>query len=149
MKTPDSQFRIWVGAVIVSGILGAFMAWWVVPVVFWWAVAGGWGLAVANSVAARMINQRAVGATSGVFLGWGIGANAFRMLTLLGFFAYILCSYPKERGSFFASVFTAFFILMLVEVVDLFQSQGKTGSGVERFDSNECGGSRECGAGQK
>lgn len=147
--TPGGVFRIWVGAVLVSGILGALMAWWVVPVVFWWAVAGGWGLAVANSAAARLINRRAVGATSGAFLGWGIGVNAFRMLTLIGFFVYILRSYPEERGSFFASVFTAFFVLMLVEVGGLLLSQGKAGSGVERSDPDECGGSREYSAGQK
>jgi hypothetical protein len=139
MKAPGGSFKLWGAAVIASGILGALMAWWVVPVVFWRAVVGGWGVAVVNSVAGRLINRRAVGATSGAFLGWGIGVNAFRMLTLIGFFAYILRSYPEERGSFFASVFTVFFILMLVEVWDLFQSQGKAGSGVERSDPDECG----------
>lgn len=134
MKSPAGLCRIWLGAVLVAGLLGALLAWWVLPVVHGWAVLGGWGLAVANSAVARLINGRAVGGSSGAFLGWGIGANAFRMLTLVGFFVYILASFPEEKASVFTSFFTAFFILMLVEVSGLLKSQGKAGSTVERSD---------------
>jgi hypothetical protein len=119
---------MWAGAVIVSGILGVSLAWWVVPEVSWGAVAGGWGVAVVNSVAAREFNRRAMGGSRGKFVGWGIVGNVFRMLTLMGFFAYILISYKEERGSFFVSVFVVIFILMLVEVKSLFLSRENSGS---------------------
>jgi hypothetical protein len=129
--TSGGAFRIFVGAVIVAGILGVFVAWCVVPKVSWGAMAGGWGVAVINSVAAREFNRRAMGGSKGAFVGWGIVGNVFRMLTLVGIFAYILISYREERGSFFVSAFTVFFILMLVEVKRLFQSQANSGSRIE------------------
>lgn len=121
--TSGGAFRIWVGAVIVSGVLGAFVAWGMVPDVSWAAVAGGWGVAVVNSIAAREINRRSMRGTKGAFVGWGIVGNVFRMLTLMGVFVYTICSYKEERGSFFVSVFVVIFILMLVEVKSLFLSQ--------------------------
>ncbi len=129
--TSGGTFRIWVGAVIVSGILGVLMAWWVVPEVSWAAVAGGWGVAVVNSFAERGFNRRAMRGTKGAFIGWGIVGNVFRMLTLMGVFVYTLCSYKEERGSFFVSVFSVFFILMLVEVKSLFLSQENSRSRIE------------------
>ncbi len=129
--TSGGAFRIWVWAVIVAGILGVVMAWWVVPEVSWGAVAGGWSVAAINFVAAREFNRRALGGSKRAFVGWGIVGNVFRMLTLMGIFAYILISYKEERGSFFVSVFMVFFILMLVEVKTLYQSQANSGSRIE------------------
>jgi hypothetical protein len=120
-----------------------------VPVVSWLAVGAGWGVAVANSALAGWMNRRAVGAGRGAFIRWGLVANSFRVLTLMGIFAYILFSYREERGSFFISVFTSFFILMLVEVADLFRSQANTRSGFECVESDKCGGCRGVGAGEK
>ena len=131
MMRLDCTGRIWWVAVVVSGLLGAVIAWGVIPDVSWAAVAGGWGVAVVNSVAARGINRRSMRGTKGAFIGWGIAGNVCRMLTLTGVFVYSLCSYKKDRGSFFVSVFVVMFILMLVEVKSLFLSQENSGSRLE------------------
>jgi hypothetical protein len=129
--TSGGSFRIWVGAVIVSGILGVLMAWSLAPAISWGAVAGGWGVAVVNSLVARGFNCRAMRGAKSAFIGWGIAGNSFRMLTLMGVFVYILFSYKEERGSFFISVFVVMFVLMLVEVKSLFLSQENSGSRIE------------------
>jgi hypothetical protein len=131
MMLLDCTRRIWWVAVVVSGLLGAVIAWGVVPEVSWAAVAGGWGVAALNSVAARGFNRRAMRGSKGAFVGWGIVGNVFRMLTLMGVFVYTLFSHKEERGSFFISAFVVIFILMLVEVKSLFQSQANSRSRIE------------------
>lgn len=141
--------RIWGVVAVVSGGMGAGLAWLILPAVSWTAVAGGWIVVLVNSLAGRLINRRAIGATKGAFLRWGIGANACRLLTLVGIFAYILRSYRAERGAFFISAFTVFFSLLIVEVIDLLKCQANDGVKFERINANKLDGCREFGAGKE
>lgn len=110
-----------------AGVMGAGVAWLVLPAVNWGAAGVGWLVAVLNSLIGRLINDRAVGRSRNAFVGWGLAANAFRMLTLVGIFAYMALRYPGVRGSFFVTGFVTFFPLMGVEVASLFKSQNKDG----------------------
>ena len=121
---------MWVAGAVGSGIVGASLVGWLVPEPSWTAAGAGWLVAVVNAVGARLINRRAVGASRGAFIGWGSVANVIRMLTLLGIFAYILISCRGISGSFFVSVFTGFFVLMLVEMAGLLQSQNQVRKGI-------------------
>jgi len=80
-----------------------------------------------------MIHDRATGVSRAAFVRWGIVANAIRMLTLVVIFAYMTLSFQIERGSFLIAGLSAFFVMMPVEVLQLFVSQNKA---VEKF---ECG----------
>lgn len=108
---------------LVSGGVALFLVCLIIPAPSWLAAGAGWIVAVINSVGTQMINRKAVGASRTAFIGWGIVAHVIRMLTLMGIFAYILISWRGISGSFFVSVFTGIFVLMLVEMVRLLRSQ--------------------------
>ena len=121
---------LWIAAIIVAGVAGAGMAYLVVPVVHWKAAAAGWLVAVLSSLAGRMLNDRAVGRSGKAFIGWGLVANSFRVLTLVCVFAFMAFHHPNGRGSFFVTVFMAIFVMTGVEVASLFRAQNKVGKQV-------------------
>jgi len=118
---------IWMAAAIGSLVVGAVAARMILVIVNWGAVWAGWLVAVLSSLAAHLFNRRAVGRSRNAFVGWGLVANSFRMLTLIGIFAYMTFHHRDERASFFVTVFVSFFILMAEEIVSLFRAQNKVG----------------------
>lgn len=125
--------QLWPIGIVLSCFVAFMLAGLIISSPCWWAVCSGWGVVALNSMLARVINARATGVARPAFVGWGIVANAIRMLTLAVIFAYMTLNYINERGSFLIAGFSAFFILMPVEVVQLFSFQSKA---VSKF---ECG----------
>lgn len=116
---------LWVVVALVSVLAGAGVAAGVLPVVAWPSAAAGWGVAAVSSLIAIGVNFLAVGRSRTAFLGWGLGANLFRILTLVGIFAYMAFHHREGRSSFFITVFISFFMLTGVEVVALFRAQDR------------------------
>ncbi|MEI8120777.1 MAG: hypothetical protein WCI20_01900 [bacterium] len=121
---------LWVSVSVGAGVLGAAMTWLVLPAVDWRMAGLGWGLAVLNSGVGRFLNDRAVGRSGKAFIGWGLVANAFRVLTLVCVFAFMVFHHAEGRGSFFVMIFVALFMLTGVEVASLFKAQNKIGKPV-------------------
>ena len=121
---------LWVSASIGAGLLGAAVTWLAVSAVDWNMAGLGWCLAVLNSGVGRVLNDRAVGRSGKAFIGWGLVANAFRVLTLVCVFAFMVFHHAEGRGSFFIMIFVALFMLMGVEVASLLKAQNKVGKPV-------------------
>ena len=100
---------------------------WLIPAPCWWAASAGYGAIVVNSLVTRLIRWRAIGVPQKAFIGWGLVLNAIRMLTLIVIFAYITLFFEDVRGSFLISGLSAFFVMMPVEVMQLFTSRTKSG----------------------
>lgn len=122
---------VWLAIALLAGGVGSLLVWWVVPTVNWGAAGAGWGMALLNSAAGRLINRHAVGRSGKAFIAWGLVANTLRGLTLLAICAYIIFSYPQERASFLVMTFTALFLMTGVEVANLFREQNRVGVRVE------------------
>lgn len=116
---------LWIIGLILSSVVPFLLVSLLVPIPYWWAVCFGAGLVAVNSVVARLMNDWAVGGTGRAFWGWGIIANAIRMLTLIMIFAYMCALFREERGAFLISGFSAFFVMMPVEIIQLLKSQNK------------------------
>jgi hypothetical protein len=118
--------HVWFLGVVLSCGVAISLVGYVLPAPCWWAAWLGWGVVVMNSVVVKGIQVRAVGSHRFAFVGWGIIGNSIRMLTLVGIFAYITLFWKGERGSFLVSGLTSFFILMPIEVVQLFAIQNRS-----------------------
>ena len=103
---------IWFASSALACMAGSLLALSVLPDVNWGAAGAGWGIALLNSFAGHLINRRAVGRSGKTFIVWGLAANAFRLLTVLVIFAYIVVCFPSERASFLVMAFVAFFVMM-------------------------------------
>lgn len=125
--------QLWLMGIGLSLIVAFSLVLLVIPSPCWWAACAGWILVTLNSLLSRIIHDRATGVSRTTFVRWGIVANAIRMLTLAVIFAYMTFSFQIERGSFLLAGFSAFFVMMPVEVANLFVFQNKA---VEKF---ECG----------
>lgn len=145
----NRQFLVWGTAVICGGLLGGVMAWLLVSPVNWLAACAGWLVATINSLAGRLINRRAVGAGLVSVVGWGLAANAFRLLTLSFICAFIAISMRDLAGSFFTPLFVVLFILMAIDVRGLFSAQYGCGNDVGQSHGNECCTGSECRPGEK
>ena len=121
---------LWASAVVGAGVLGVALTWLALPAVDWNMAGLGWWLAVLNSGVGRFLNDRAVGRSGRAFIGWGLVANVFRVLTLVCVFAFIVFHHAEGRGSFFIMIFVALFMLMGVEVASLLKAQNKVGKPV-------------------
>ncbi len=115
--------HVWIVGVVLSCGVAFSLVEFVIPAPCWWAAGAGWVVVVVNSVVARMIQDRAVGTRRLDFVGWGIIGNSIRMLTFVGIFAYITLFFKSERGSFLVAGLSAFFLLMPIEVIQLFVIQ--------------------------
>lgn len=140
MARPIAQ--AWLVVVVLSlgiarGVVGSFPA----PVSLRGVVLG-WGVAAASSLLAMAFSSRAVGRARLAFLGWGVGANLFRLLTLLLIFAYIAVRHESIRLSFLTAAFTGFFMLLVVEIAYLLVLQDRVRDHVERdaTDKRRTGG---------
>ncbi len=121
----------WMAGMLLSGFVAFSLVGVIVLTPCWWAACGGWSLVALNSMAARVIRDQSVGVSRAAFMGWGVIANAIRMLTLIVIFAYMTVFFPGERGSFLISGLSAFFVMMPVEVMQLFKSQTKVAEKLE------------------
>jgi len=99
-----------------------------IPVPVWWAAVFGWGLVAVNSMLAKVIYGRAIGASQKAFVGWGVAANVTRMLTVIVVFVYMTLRFPNERGSFLVAGMASFFVMMPFEVMQLLALQKKAGT---------------------
>ncbi|MEI6516307.1 MAG: hypothetical protein WCO77_10025 [bacterium] len=153
MTTPSSiahhQFLVWGAAVICGGLLGGLLAWFLVSPVDWLAASAGWLLATLNSLVGRLINRRAIGAGLFSVVGWGLAANAFRLLTLSFICAFIAISMRDIASSFFTPLFVVLFILMAIDVRGLFSAQYGCGNTVGQSNGNECCTGSDCRPGEK
>lgn len=125
--TRDHNVALWLAALLGGGLAGVGLVWLLIPTPSWGGAGVGWVTGVINAFAGRMINHRAVGLSRWAFMGWGVGVNGLRVLTLVSFFAYVTLSYRDERASFLVVVFATLFLLMVAEVAELFWSQDKGG----------------------
>lgn len=126
-----SAARLWGAGILLSGVVAFSLVELMIPAPVGWAACFGWGLVALNSMFVRAIHDRAAGGRRAAFLGWGLVANGIRMLTLVMIFAYMAAFFRSERGSFLLAGFSAFFVLMPVEVWQLIRFQDKA---VDKFE---------------
>lgn len=122
----DTHF--WPFSLVVACFVAFLLVRILIPAPSWWATGLGCGVIVVNSLLTRGINFRAIGRSRAAFLGWGIGANAIRMLTLFMFFAYITLNFVFDRGSFLTAGISSFFVMLPAEVMQLFRFQDRLGA---------------------
>lgn len=127
----SGAFSLWGAGLLVSLLVAAGLVWWIIPSPVWWAAGLGWSLVLANALVARAIHAKATNGGRGGFIRWGLVGNGIRMLTLVLIFAYMTLHFKGERSSFLVSGLTCFFVLLPVEIVQLFRFQDKGGLKVE------------------
>jgi hypothetical protein len=123
--------HLWSAGLVFSGGEAFLMVWLLIPAPCWWAGSAGYGAIVLNSLLTRLIRGHAIGVPKKAFIGWGLVVNAIRMLTLIVIFAYITLFFEDVRGSFLISGLSAFFVMMPVEVLQLFTSRTKADENLE------------------
>lgn len=121
-------FPLWLVGILLSLLVSAAMVGGIDPQPVWRAAAFGWLVVVANAMMARTIHARATGVARGAFGRWGLVANGIRMLTLVVIFAFIVVHFESDRSSFLIAGLSSFFILLPVEIMQLFRFQNKSGA---------------------
>lgn len=111
----------WLAAAVIAGVLTGVVAFFLPGGYSGPALMAGGLTALANALAARWINRRAMGVGRQAFRHWGVGGNILRILMLLGILTGAIFSQRTVRASFFASMFTGFFVYMTVEIIELFR----------------------------
>lgn len=124
--------RLWITGVVLSCGVAFTLVGILVPEPCWWAACCGWVLVALNSVLIKVIHERAVGVSRAAFVRWGVALNAIRMLTLAGIFVYMTLRFESGLSSFLVTGFSAFFIMMPFELMQLFRSQNKVVEDFER-----------------
>ena len=123
-----SATTLWIMGAILSSIAAFSLVGLLLLAPVWWAAIFGWALVTVNSLLAKVIYDRAIGASQKAFVGWGVAVNAARMLTVIVVFAYMTLNFKCERGSFLVAGLTSFFVMMPFEVMQLLAFQKKAGT---------------------
>lgn len=123
--------QLWLLGMILSCGVALLLVGFIISSPCWWAACFGLMIVTLNSVMARVINERATGASRAAFVRWGVIVNAIRMLTLVVIFAYMTMNFQIERGSFLMAGLPTFFVMMPIEVIQLFRLQNKA---VDKFE---------------